>query len=161
MNLQAKFDDSTKELFSHTIVLANQMLNHCCMLKAQYSCSQCLRMVCWALHIYSIPRSSKKPEPDSSPSPVLSLVSWVTLLSRRCLSLSKLRYSLSSLFSSLLQQEHDSVEFCWDWSIWHTSAITELLKGNWSVSSFQWTGRKQKLWAVIAKPLPLKKHITQ
>lgn len=58
------------------------------------------------------------------------------------------RYVRYSLFRRLLQQEQNSVEFCW-----HKSAITELLKGHCSVSSFEWTGRKQKLRVIVAKYL--------
>ncbi len=49
------------------------------------------------------------------------------------------------------QQEHNWVEFCADWSILHTSAITELLKGNWSVFSLEWAGGKEKLQVTTTK----------
>lgn len=52
--------------------------------------------------------------------------------------------SLKSCLSFLLQQKQNRVEF--SCSLWHKAAIAELLKFNWSPSSFGFTGdTKRKL----------------
>ena len=101
--------------------------------------------------------SAPDPEPENSSSVRSSPIRWMTMSFKMSRSDLRCSYSFTSLFS-WLQLEHTWVGFCWVQSIWHIFSITEDLKGSWSVSSFENTGRKQKLQVLVSKHSTKEKH---